>query len=462
MQLYNTMTRQIEKLRPIKKNEVTLYTCGPTVYSQLQVGNWATNIRWDILVRTLRELGYKVDWVMNITDVGHLTSDSDEGEDKLEKGAKREGKTAWQIADFYTEEFLKGMKALNITDPTYLPRATQVIKEQIELLQILDEKGFTYKIDDGVYFDTSKLSDYGKLARLDADELRAGARVEFNPQKRNATDFALWKFSPKNTKRDMEWESPWGIGFPGWHLECSAIAMKYLGKTIDIHAGGIDHIPVHHTNEIAQSETATGKTFANIWLHGNFITADGKKLSKSLGNSYNLYDIAQKGYNPLDLRMLFLQSHYRTQANFTWEALEAAKNWLQNMQEVADLRFQAIQADNNSIDLTELKQDILKSMQSDLNTPEALAILSKLNTGFVSKDNLKDFKEFLQFIDRIFGLELTKSKDITDEQKLLIQTRQTARLNKDFALSDKIRDELEQQGIGLRDTPKGAFWYRLH
>ncbi|MGD8373999.1 MAG: cysteine--tRNA ligase [Candidatus Woesebacteria bacterium] len=456
------MTRQIEKLRPIKKNEVTLYTCGPTVYSQLQVGNWATNIRWDILVRTLRELGYKVDWVMNITDVGHLTSDSDEGEDKLEKGAKREGKTAWQIADFYTEEFLKGMKALNITDPTYLPRATQVIKEQIELLQILDEKGFTYKIDDGVYFDTSKLSDYGKLARLDADELRAGARVEFNPQKRNATDFALWKFSPKNTKRDMEWESPWGIGFPGWHLECSAIAMKYLGKTIDIHAGGIDHIPVHHTNEIAQSETATGKTFANIWLHGNFITADGKKLSKSLGNSYNLYDIAQKGYNPLDLRMLFLQSHYRTQANFTWEALEAAKNWLQNMQEVADLRFQAIQADNNSIDLTELKQDILKSMQSDLNTPEALAILSKLNTGFVSKDNLKDFKEFLQFIDRIFGLELTKSKDITDEQKLLIQTRQTARLNKDFALSDKIRDELEQQGIGLRDTPKGAFWYRLH
>lgn len=459
MQLYNTMTRQIEKLQPIKKDEVTLYTCGPTVYSQPQIGNWATNIRWDILVRTLRELGYKVNWVMNITDVGHLTSDSDEGEDKLEKGAKREGKTAWQIADFYTEEFLKGMKALNITDPTYLPRATQVIDEQIELLKILDKKGYTYKIDDGVYFDTSKLSDYGKLARLDIDELRAGARVEFNPQKRNATDFALWKFSPKNAKRDMEWESPWGIGFPGWHLECSAIAMKYLGKTIDIHAGGIDHIPVHHTNEIAQSETATGKTFANIWLHGNFITADGKKLSKSLGNSYNLYDIAQKGYSPLDLRMLFLQSHYRTQANFTWEALESAKNWLQNMQKIADLRFQAI-AGNNDIDFTELKQDILKSMQSDLNTPEALAALSRLELSYIGQDSLKDFKEFLQFIDRIFGLELTKSKNITDQQKLLIQTRQTARLNKDFALSDKIRDELEQQGIGLRDTPKGAFWYK--
>lgn len=459
MQLYNTMTRQIEKLQPIKKDEVTLYTCGPTVYSQPQIGNWATNIRWDILVRTLRELGYKVNWVMNITDVGHLTSDSDEGEDKLEKGAKREDKTAWQIADFYTEEFLKGMKALNITDPTYLPRATQVIDEQIELLKILDKKGYTYKIDDGVYFDTSKLSDYGKLARLDIDELRAGARVEFNPQKRNATDFALWKFSPKNAKRDMEWESPWGIGFPGWHLECSAIAMKYLGKTIDIHAGGIDHIPVHHTNEIAQSETATGKTFANIWLHGNFITADGKKLSKSLGNSYNLYDIAQKGYSPLDLRMLFLQSHYRTQANFTWEALESAKNWLQNMQKIADLRFQAI-AGNNDIDFTELKQDILKSMQSDLNTPEALAALSRLELSYIGQDSLKDFKEFLQFIDRIFGLELTKSKNITDQQKLLIQTRQTARLNKDFALSDKIRDELEQQGIGLRDTPKGAFWYK--
>lgn len=461
MQLHNTMTRKVEKLKPIKDGQISLYTCGMTVYDNPQLGNWATYIRWDTLVRTLRELGYNVNWVMNITDVGHLTSDADEGEDKLEKGAKREGKTAWQVAEFYTKVFLDGMQQLNITMPTHLPKATDHIAEQIKLLQTLEEKGFTYKIDDGIYFDTSKLADYGKLSGQNIDDLRAGARVEFNPQKRNVTDFALWKFSPKDIKRDMEWDSPWGKGFPGWHLECSAIATKYLGKTIDIHAGGIDHIAVHHTNEIAQSEAANGKTFANLWLHGNFITVDGTKLSKSLGNSYTLADIAKEGFSPLDLRVLFLQSHYHSQANFTWEGIEAAQNWLGSLRALADLRFQATTAHKGAIDFNYIKQDILENLQNDLNTPKALAILSELNFDRISHDSLKNFKEFLQFIDRIFGLKLLDSKDITDEQKLLIQTRQAARLSKDFAKSDKIRDELLDQKIALRDTPSGPIWYRV-
>lgn len=461
MQLHNTMTRKVEKLKPIKDGQISLYTCGMTVYDNPQLGNWATYVRWDTLVRTLRELNYNVDWVMNITDVGHLTSDADEGEDKLEKGAKREGKTAWQIAEFYTKVFLDGMQQLNITMPTHLPKATDHITEQIELLQTLEEKGFTYKIDDGIYFDTSKLADYGKLSGQNIDDLRAGARVEFNPQKRNVTDFALWKFSPKNTKRDMEWDSPWGKGFPGWHLECSAIATKYLGKTIDIHAGGIDHIAVHHTNEIAQSEAANGKTFANLWLHGNFITVDGTKLSKSLGNSYTLADIAKQGFSPLDLRVLFLQSHYRSQANFTWEGMEAAQNWLESLRAMADLRFQATTAHKGVVDFDYIKQDIMSNLQNDLNTPKALAILSELNLDIISQDSLKNFKEFLKFIDRIFGLKLLDSKDITDEQKLLIQTRQAARLSKDFTKSDKIRDELLDQKIALRDTPSGPIWYRV-
>ncbi len=265
IQLHNTLSRKLEKLQPLHKDQIRLYTCGMTVYDYPQLGNWATYIRWDTLVRMLRESDYDVAWVMNITDVGHLTSDADEGEDKLEKGAKREGKSAWEIADFYTKMFMNGMAQLNITTPSKLPKATDHIPEQLVLLETLEKKGFTYVIDDGVYFDTSKLPDYGKLTRQKAEDLRAGARVELNAQKRNITDFALWKFSPKDQQRDMEWDSKWGKGFPGWHLECSAIAMKYLGETLDIHAGGVDHIAVHHTNEIAQSEAATGKPFANIF-----------------------------------------------------------------------------------------------------------------------------------------------------------------------------------------------------
>jgi len=459
------MTRTIEPLKTKQSKHVSLYTCGPTVYDYPQIGNWATYVRWDTLVRMLQKSGYDVAWVMNITDVGHLTSDADEGEDKLEKGARREGKTAWQIAKFYTNDFVAGMQKLNIQHPTHLVPATSLIKEQIALIQKLEAQGYTYRIDDGIYFDTQKLSDYGKLARLDTEGLRAGARVEFNTQKHRLTDFALWKFNPQNEQRDMEWDSPWGRGFPGWHLECSAIAMHYLGETLDIHAGGIDFIPVHHTNEIAQSEAATGKPFATLWLHGNFITVNGVKLSKSLGNSFTLQDIIAKGFEPLDLRLLFLQSHYRTQADFTWESLTAARQRRQDLQAMADVRWQFYDtAPDMTQELQASQQAILKALQQDLGTPHALALLSNIEqqliTHGIAPSCKKALIEFLDFIDRLFGLELTQSSDITDNQKQFIKEREQARARKDWVTSDVIRDQLQAQGLGLRDTRQGAYWYR--
>ena len=286
LKFYNTPKRKLEDFKPIKDGEVTLYTCGPTVYSEPTIGNWTAYIYWDILVRTLEANNYKVTRTMNITDVGHLVSDEDDGEDKLEKGARREGKTAWQVADYYTDSFIKGMISLNLIKPTNLSRATDFIDQQIAIINNLSSKGFTYETSDGIYFDTSKFPKYSDFAHLNLDELKAGARVHFNPEKRNISDFALWKWSPENTKRDMEWDYLGKKGFPGWHLECSAIALNTLGDSIDIHTGGIDHIPVHHTDEIAQSECYTGKTFANYWLHCNHLTVEGKKISKSLGNGY--------------------------------------------------------------------------------------------------------------------------------------------------------------------------------
>ena len=340
MRLYNTMSRQVEEFQPLSNDEVKIYTCGPTVYDYPHIGNWYAFIRWDILVRTLIASGYKVNWVMNITDVGHLVSDADEGEDKLEKGARREGKSAWEIADLYTNYFLKGLDRLNFIKPNQLPKATDNIPEQIDFIKGLEAKGFTYQIDDGVYFDTSKVADYGKLARLNIEALKAGARVEYNQQKHSPTDFALWKFSPTDHQRDMEWDSPWGKGFPGWHLECSALVLKYLGKAIDIHAGGIDHLTVHHPNEIAQSESLNGEPFAKYWLHSNFIQVDGQKMSKSLGNLITLEDIEAKGYSLEAFRLLVLESHYRSEAQFTWDTIAAAQNRLNTYRAMSQLRFQ--------------------------------------------------------------------------------------------------------------------------
>lgn len=469
MQLYNTMTRRKDTVRTsTEQDPLQYYSCGPTVYDHPHIGNWMAFIRYDILYRTLVASGHHVQWFMNLTDVGHLVSDADEGEDKLEKGAKREGKTAWEIADFYIDSFVSGLTELNISIPeNQLPRATSAIKEQIELIQILEKRGHTYTIEDGVYFDTATLPDYGKLARLDTAELKEGARVAINAQKRNKTDFALWKFSPTQSKRDMEWDSPWGVGFPGWHIECSALAMKYLSESIDIHAGGIDHIPVHHTNEIAQSEAATGKTFAAIWFHSNFLTVNGVKLSKSLQNSFTLSDIKKKGYSPLDFRMLALQSHYRTQADFTWESLEAAVERRRTLQAFADLRFQEMGRYIEPVELESILEQVTIALEDDLNTPQALAALSKTDALLVAPDveasvsDASTLTMFIEKIEQLFGLGLMQSKDITTAQKKLLEKRADARTQKKWEQSDSIRDSLASEGIAVLDTARGQRWERL-
>jgi cysteinyl-tRNA synthetase len=424
-----------------------------------------TFLRYDFLLRMLRASGYSINHVENVTDVGHLTSDADEGEDKLEKGARREGITAWEVAKRYTEEFIVGMQTLHIIPPTHLTKATDHIAEQIDLVRRLEGKGYTYRISDGIYFDTSKFKTYGHLARLDLKKLQAGARVEFNPEKRNHSDFALWKFSPENTHRDMEWESPWGRGFPGWHIECSAMAMKYLGDTIDIHAGGIDHIPVHHTNEIAQSEAASGKPFARYWLHANHLLSQGQKIAKSAGNGYTLADIAAHSFSPLDLRMLALQSHYRTQADFNWSNLAAAHSRLASLQAMADLRWQLPDTAVSPIDLNLSAQVILGELQNDLGTPQALARLSEIETQLEktppAQTQRQEFITFLQFLDELLGLELSIRSDITPAQKELIGKRAEARAQKDFAKADELRKLLTDQKIGVQDTNNGAIWYRL-
>jgi cysteinyl-tRNA synthetase len=465
MQLYNTFSRKIETLRPLNPPAVTLYTCGITAYDYVHIGNWFTYLRWDFLVRTLKASGYDSKWVMNITDVGHLVSDADEGEDKLEKGARREGKTAWEIAQFYTDYFVAGMKRLNMLEPDYLPRATEHITEQIELIQKLETKGFTYVIDDGVYYDTSKFPRYADFARLDLEELQSGARIEHNVQKRNVSDFALWKFSPKDAQRDMEWDSPWGKGFPGWHLECSAMSMKYLGETLDIHAGGIDHIPVHHTNEIAQSEAVTGKPFANLWVHSNHITVNGEKISKTANNGVKLEDIEQRNVSLMALRLHVLESHYRSQSKFSWDSLTAAQNRLQNLYAMSALRWQSIPLDrDNSAYLHEQADAILKTMQDDLNSPQALAILSsvqnKLENDLVSASEWEAFEHLLTLLDQLFGLGLMEQQDITEDQKRRILARSQAREDKDWATSDKFRDELAAENLNVRDTEHGPIWYR--
>jgi cysteinyl-tRNA synthetase len=329
--LYNTMTRHKERFQPIRPPQVGLYTCGPTVYNYAHIGNLRTYIFSDILKRVLLYNGFEVRHVMNITDVGHLTGDRDMGEDKLEKGARKEGKSAWEIAEYYTQAFKKDIRRLNILEPTLWCKATDTIADQIALIETLEAKGYTYRTSDGIYFDTSRFKDYAKLSHQDLEALQEGARVEKNPEKRNATDFALWKYSPPGIQRQMEWPSPWGVGFPGWHIECSAMSMKYLGELLDIHCGGTDHVDVHHTNEIAQSEGALGRKFVNYWLHNEHLNVNDAKMAKSQGTGFTLMEIKEKGFDPMDLRYFFLNAHYRSKQNFTFEALKAAATGLDNL-----------------------------------------------------------------------------------------------------------------------------------
>lgn len=462
LKFYNTPSRKIEEFKPLNPENVKVYTCGPTVYASPHIGNWVAFIYWDILIRTLRLNGYSVTRTMNITDVGHLVSDEDDGEDKLEKGARREGKTVWEVAEFYTNEFLKGMRDLNLITPNNLSKATDFIPEQIKIIENLSKKGFTYKTSDGIYFDTAKFPKYADFAHLDLENLKAGARVNFNPEKKNLSDFALWKWSPKDQKRGMEWEYCGRMGFPGWHLECSAIAINTLGETIDIHTGGIDHIPVHHTDEIAQSETFTGKTFSNYWLHCNHMTSEGKKISKSLGNGFTLEQIMSQGFSPMDFKMFVLQSQYRTESNFSFENLKSAQNRLKNWQNIANLRWQ-IKGSDGTIPSLATKQVILEEVNNNLDTPKALAKIDEIFGEIIKanpeKLNYSNLLELIEFIDELLGLNLiTSTPDISDEIKMKIIERNNARAEKKWAKSDEIRDELLSKNIILRDTPKKSFW----
>jgi cysteinyl-tRNA synthetase len=453
LKLWNTASRSLEEFRPIKDKEVGLYTCGPTVYWDAHIGNLRAYVFEDLLQRTLELAGFTVKRVMNITDVGHLTDDADEGEDKMEKASKREGRSAWEIAEDYTARFIRDSERLNIKlpHPPHLCKATDHIREQIELVQELEKKGFTYKISDGVYFDTSKFPTYGSFSGQKLEEKEEGARVGVNAEKRNKTDFALWKFSPKEGKRQMEWESPWGVGFPGWHIECSAMSKKYLGQPFDIHCGGIDHIPVHHENEIAQSEAAYGTKLANYWMHSEFLLVDGQKMSKSLGNVYTLQQISERGFDPLALRFLFLGAHYRQKQNFTWEALQSAQNALSKLRNIArDLSI--AEAAPDMILLAEFEA----ALAEDLNTPVALSIVWKLLDSELSSPTKA---ATLLKMDEVLGLSLAevtgKPIEIPDFVRLILEEREEARRNKDWASSDRLRDELAEKGWLVEDGKDG-------
>jgi len=467
LKLYNTLTKKIEEFKPLHPDVVKLYCCGPTVYDYAHIGNFRTYTMTDLLVRTLRYLDYKVKYVMNVTDVGHLVSDADVGEDKMEKGARREGKTAWDIAKFYTEAFLEDSKKLNLLEPDVLPKPTEHIKEQVEMVQKLLDKGYAYQIDDGVYFDTSKFSSYGQLTGQKLEELKEGARVEPNPQKKNPTDFALWKFSPSASsgrvqKRDMEWDSPWGKGFPGWHIECSAMSMKYLGDQLDIHTGGADLIPVHHTNEIAQSEAVTGHVpFVRYWVHGQFVLVDGEKMSKSKGNFYRLADIEKKGFDPLSLRYFYLTAHYRSFLNFTWEALTSAQNALNEVRSsIANLKTaeRSILSEDKLKKIDAYRKKFDASITDDLNMPQALAVVWE-----VVKSNIPspDKYDLLMDFDEVLGLNLKSQisrpneEKIPDEIKQLVDEREKLRQEKKFRESDELRKQIEGKGYVIEDMPQG-------
>lgn len=460
MKLYNTLTRQVDTLIPLQDGKVGIYTCGLTVYGQPHIGNWVPYIYWDILVRTLRAEGYDVTRVENYTDVGHLVSDDDSGEDKMEKGARREGLTAWDVAEKYIGiAQQEAYELLGLTRPDKLVRATSCIDEQIAFVGALEKKSFTYVIpEEGVYFDTSKLTDYGKLAKLDIGGLQAGARVDVGGKK-NPTDFALWKFSPKNEKRDMEWGSPWGTGFPGWHLECSVIARENLGDQIDIHTGGVDHIPVHHTNEIAQTEAVTGKQFAQIWVHNNHLKVDGGKMSKSLGNVYTLQDILDKGYSTDAYKLFVLSKHYNTEGNFTWDNLSAAQNTLNNIKEAASLISQIDESNTSTVlDAKSFKkslQKIKRHLSNNLQTPLAIAELIDMskkmkNFGKPTKNLSQKAADYFTQVGAILGLTLLEVSESQEKLDRLVSEYEKeylrSRASHDFAKSDELKKAIESLG----------------
>ena len=458
LKLYNTLTKQKEEFKPLEGNEVRIYTCGPTVYSFAHIGNFRAYVFMDTLRRVLKENGYTLKHVMNITDVGHLESDADEGEDKMEKAARKENKDPYEIAAYYTDIFFRDMGRLHIERPEIIAKATDHISDMLEFVKTLVKNGYAYETSKAIYFDISKLDKYPVLSNRNLDDQIAGARVDVDPEKRNPYDFAVWIKAPEN--HIMKWESPWGLSYPGWHLECSAMSRKYLGDEFDIHTGGVDHIPTHHENEIAQSKGCTGHVPAKRWMHVEFLQVDGGKMSKSLGNTYTLDQLQEKGIEPLAYKMFCYTAHYRTKLNFTFEGALSTQKALNRLREGYLTHLQ----NDEKIDeeeIKEYKQRFLDAVNDDLNMPLAMGIVWEVVRN---NKKSKQFAELLLEFDRILGLDLENSKKYLEEQEKvelpkeileLVEQRKIARENKDWAESDRIRDLLKEKGYIVKDTKEG-------
>lgn len=454
LKLYNTLTRKKEEFVPLKKGTVKMYSCGPTVYNYAHIGNMRAYIFMDTLRKVLKYNGYKVKHVMNITDVGHLVSDADEGEDKMAKTAIIENRSVYEIAKEYTDAFMKDIKALNIDTPEHIAKATEHIREMEIYVNDIVKNGYAYETSKGVYFDTSKLPNYGKmLSNNNIDDLKAGARVEVDTEKRNPQDFALWIKAPK--EHIMKWNSKWGLCYPGWHIECSAMSRKYLGDKFDIHTGGVDHIPIHHENEIAQSIGATGHNLANYWMHVEFLLIDGGKMSKSLGNVYTLNDLKAKGIDALSYRYFTYSSHYRNKLNFTWDAIKSAKNSLNKLRDMIALH----KGVNKKIDkniISKYEEQFLDAINDDMNMPVAISIVWEIAK---EKEKSNDFYELIKKFDSVLSLDLDKNDkediNIPEDIKLILNERKDARKNKNFAKSDELRDKLKELGYIVKDTKDG-------
>jgi len=459
--LFNTLSRKKEEFKPINPPDVGMYSCGPTVYNFAHIGNLRTYVFNDLLRRALMRNNLKLKHVMNVTDVGHLTSDADEGEDKMLLSAKKEHKTTLDVAKFYTDAFFNDTKLLNIQDPDVICKATEHIKEMIELNKRIESNGFAYLEGGNLYFDTAKLDDYGKLARLKLDELKEGARTDKDHNKKNSTDFVLWFTKSKFADQEMKWESPWGTGYPGWHVECSAMSSKYLGEQFDIHTGGIDHIPVHHTNEIAQSEAAFGKKpWVKYWIHGEFLVMDKGKMSKSAGTFITMKSLTDKGYDPLAYRFFCLGTHYRKQLMFSWEALDGAASAYKSLKnKIAELKAKMKAEEKQDCiasDEKEYESDFMEAINDDLNMPKALAILNELINDPCTSNKAK--LDLISSFDGVLGLDLLKEEeelDVPADVRELVKQREEARKKKDFKLSDQLRDAIKAKGFVVEDSKGG-------
>lgn len=455
LKIYNTLTRKKEDFKPIKEGKVCMYSCGPTVYSFAHIGNLRTYVFMDLFRRVLKYDGYKLKGVMNITDVGHLTSDEDEGEDKMEKASREQKKSPYEIAEFYAGVFFEDLKKLNIGRPEIVEKITDHIPETIAYVQELIDKGYAYEIDDGIYYDISKFPGYGKLSRLNLDEQQAGARVEVNSQKRHPADFAVWKKAEPN--HIMQWESPWGMGYPGWHIECSALSRKYLGFPFDIHTGGVDHIPVHHENEIAQNEAITGKKTVNYWVHGDFMLVDNGKMSKSLGNTYTISDLEKRGYSAMDFRYFCLNAHYRKKLNFTFDGMDGAKvSYARLLGALYQHKTSDAKTDESVIKA--YKDEFVEAINDDLNVPRALGILWKA----VKEPKSRDIYDLALDFDKVLGLSLDQAKpeekpkvDAPAEVVEMAEQRVAAKKEKNYALADELRAKITAAGYTVTDTKDG-------